>query len=650
MIQSHYFRLKNTLFNNRTAKINRLLKIKTVGVVCIFILLWFCISLLKNKSENYKIYKVERLADLLKIDITSEIQKQKETISYINELDQNINHYLTKNITGYISNLDVEKDHLPPSSSLPPASSQSDLDLYNSNNDKFMPKAQLYEKYVTCKDLQYDGVLQFQVNKRKNKDDLIDARRQILSWQNEISDIVQNKEEEENMSEEQIIEKHWFEFGHMSVWSETENCYLTFSRIIYIQSSKNYPKISFIRATAFDKDWNEIKGKRVPYSDVKIPPDFQEQLERLDKQLGVDQCEPLNKGGFVEEYHECLKRHNDNILKNRRYKKDILDKYFLTYPTVLNFHFKLRSDLSGPEDPHVILRKDHYGRDEPIIIFNLDDGVERKMHSILPHRRIPTLAKFLLPDSKGLSKIEKNWTPFFIPHIDYSYSELSLGYIHFVYSFMPLRILRCSLDNGQCEERFSADTLKLSETNVWGGLRGGTQFVPLPEPLPGVKGKNVWVSFAKTHTKDCGCGPVFYRAVLVVMIEENGIFHLELITPGIDFGIEPMDFGMADQKCRDKNVLAPNSIVSWYINSQDTSTGSFEDYLTITASEADEITKRIVVKGLLNYILNIYTQKHINEHFPVDEHSNTIIDKTRQCVKERILDICKNYGLTHSPS
>ena len=134
------------------------------------------------------------------------------------------------------------------------------------------------------------------------------------------------------------------------------------------------------------------------------------------------------------------------------------------------------------------------------------------------------------------------------------------------------------------------------------------------------------------------------------MIEENGIFHLELITPGIDFGIEPMDFGMTDQKCRDKNVLAPNSIVSWYINSQDTSTGSFEDYLTITASEADEITKRIVVKGLLNYILNIYTQKHINEHFPVDEHSNTIIDKTRQCVKERILDICKNYGLTHSPS
>lgn len=643
MIRSHYFRLKNSLSNNPIVKNSKLLKIKVIGTVCLLISLWFCVSLLQNNGQKLENYQVGKMVDLFKIDIRSELQKQKDTVSYINDSDKNIDSYLTRNVTGYISNLDTKRQFLL---STPP---QSDSDLQNNNSNEFKLKGDLYEKFVTCEDLQYDGVLKFQVNERKNIDDLIGARRQVLSWQNDISEMVQNKEKEKNMSEEEIIEKHWFEFGHMSVWSESYNCYLTFSRIIYTQGPKNLPKISLIKATAFDKDWNEIKGKRVPYSDVRIPRDFKEQFDILDKQLGVDQCEQLLKENSVAEHHECVKRHNENILKNKKYKKNILDKYFLTYPTVLNFHFKTRPDLSGPEDPHIILRKDHYGRDEPIIIFNLDDGPERKMHSLFPHRRIPTLVKFLLPDRTALRRTEKNWSPFFIPSIDYPYSKLSLGYIHFVYSFMPLRILRCSLDNGDCEERFSADTLKLSENNVWDGLRGGTQFVPLPAPLPSVKGKNIWVSFAKTHTKNCGCGIKFYRATLVVMIEENGIFHLELITPGIDFGIEPMDFGMVDKKCRDKNVLTPNSIVSWYIDSQDINRGSFEDYLTVTASEADEITKRIVIKGVLNYILNMYKQKHIDEHFPLDEYSNTIIDKTRHCVKEKTLEICKNYGLTHSP-
>ena len=74
-------------------------------------------------------------------------------------------------------------------------------------------------------------------------------------------------------------------------------------------------------------------------------------------------------------------------------KSNIFDKYFLTYPTVLNFHFRIRSYLNGLADPHVIIRKDHFGRDEPIVIFNLDEGFKRKIHSIFRHKRTPTLVK-----------------------------------------------------------------------------------------------------------------------------------------------------------------------------------------------------------------------------------------------------------------
>ena len=55
-------------------------------------------------------------------------------------------------------------------------------------------------------------------------------------------------------------------------------------------------------------------------------------------------------------------------------------------------------------------------------------------------------------------------------------------------------------------------------------LRGGTQFVPLSALLPSVKGKSIWLSFAKTHHKDCGCGPNFYRSALVLLWSKKMVF------------------------------------------------------------------------------------------------------------------------------
>ncbi|CAL9727693.1 hypothetical protein MOUN0_A03796 [Monosporozyma unispora] len=623
MVQIHYKKLRNSLSQFRI--FNEVKKYPRIVITCIvlFAIITSVSHLSKDTSNNYQLTPVNKLSDLFKINLDSSIKNQYKHNSYITYADTLPHSYIPANVTGFVSNLDHTKYM----------------------KDDF---SKLYKDVIDCNDLQHNGILRYQVNERKHQDDLIGARREILSWNNEISKKVQNKEEEKKMSEEEIIDKHWFEFGHMSVWVESEQCYLTYSRIIYTVGAKNLPEISLIRATAFDKDWNEIKDKRVPYLDIVRPDNLDEEIKYLDEQLGLNKCKEFeNKPKLTSEYDDCMIKHNKHQLKNQRRKQEILDKYFLTYPTVLNFEFKTRPGLGGPEDPHVIMRKNTDGSEEPIIVFNLDDGSERKIHSILPHRRMPTLVKFLLPDTKALKSTEKNWSPFLHPNADYNYSELSRGYIHFVYSLSPIRILRCSLDDGSCTEEFSKETLGLSDNNNFDGLRGGTQFVPLPRGLPGVKGKNIWVSFGKTHTKNCGCGPKFYRPTLVVMIEEKGIYHLELVAPGIDFGIEPLNFGMSGTSCNGANVLTPNSIVSWYVASQDRSKHSFEDYLTITVSEADAVTKRVVVKGVLDYILNIYKTKHINEAFQVNDETDAVIDSTRRCVKDYTFDVCKKYGETH---
>lgn len=600
-------------------------------IVSTFILgLIIIVSLFKLTSDGSHTISqpVNELSDLSKIELKSSIQEQFKTHnSFIDHIDTSPDSFVSKNVTGFVSNLDETK-YL----------------LQNDNNDD----NKLYKDVIDCNDLQYNSILKYQVNNRKGNDDLIAARREILAWNNdEITKKVQDKDEEKDMTEEEIVNKHWFEFGHMSVWLETEQCYLTYSRIIYTRRVKNLPEISLIKAAAYDKDWNEIKGKRIPYLDVIQPENFEQELQYLDEQLGLNKCRHLESNDLLSEYEECMKNQVEHNSKNEKRKQQILDKYFITYPTVLKFSFKLRPNLSGPEDPHVILKKHNDGIEEPILVFNLDDGTDRKIHSILPYRRVPTLVKFHLPEKKALERTEKNWSPFFLPEVDSHHSLLSRGYIHFVHSLVPLRILRCSLDDGSCEEKFNGDLLNLSPDNKDGSLRGGTQFVPLPDVIPGIKGKNIWVSFAKTHNKKCGCGPNFYRAVLVVMIEQDGVYHLELIAPGIDFGFEPLNFDMTGTSCKGKNIITPNSIVSWFVASQDESTHSFEDYLTLTVSEADAVTKRIVVNGVLDYILNIYKVKHIKDTFSVDDQADAIIDSTRRCVAKYALDVCKKYGETH---
>lgn len=65
---------------------------------------------------------------------------------------------------------------------------------------------------------------------------------------------------------------------------------MPYSRVVTSQPGKLKVSLSLIKASAFDKDWDEIKGKQISYRDVNIPDDLEEQLALLDKSLDNDPC------------------------------------------------------------------------------------------------------------------------------------------------------------------------------------------------------------------------------------------------------------------------------------------------------------------------------------------------------------------------
>lgn len=597
-----------------------------------------------SKFSPFELPKVSLLTNLHDVDITEILKAQESSLSFIRPGTSEI-LFKKEKVVGYVSNLQMTKFQEKVSKKRKTSKKKDKKGV----TEKPAVEGS-YDSVVECTDLAYETKLMYHVFESKGHNDILSSRKQILDWNNDISNLVIHREEEKSMTIEQVIKEHWFEFGHVTVWFQQEECYLVYSRLMYIRQPHNTPIASFIKATAFDKDWNEIKGKRIPYNDVQMPKDIETELALLDTQLNLAGCEIFQTSDSTTEYQECIRKQSSNRLRNMKRKEVILDKYFITYPTVLKFDFKVLSKWSGPEDPRVIMRKDNIHVEEPVIIFDLDDGTDRGMFSLLPHRRTAKITKFSLDKKDGqLGKVEKNWTPFFLPEVDDQFSTLSSGYIHFVYSFFPLRILRCSLDDGVCEEVFSGETLGLVGDSRYSDFRGGSQFVTLPETLPGLEGKNVWISVAKTHTQKCGCGNHFYRAALTVMIESNGVYHLGLITPGLGFGLEPINFSMTGTYCDNKNVISPNSIVSWYISSQDVENKSFEDYLTISVSEGDMSSKYVIIKNVLNYIIDMYKVKDIQESFEIDNRASEIIRKNVKCVSDRIGAVCKEFGKAHPP-
>ena len=606
-----------------------------------------------NHNKNSKVVPKKR--DLLKVDITSLINNKDLSRTPITPhlLKQ---EYMTNILTGFVSNLeltshkelDLSMNHdahnrtaIPEDNIIPKKTSEGVVDV------KTLEKQgrKSYDSLVTCEDLSYNGTIEHAVSNPILSDDLMSIRRELLKYNGWLTKEVKD-DKDKDKTEDEIIDKQWFRFGGSSVWLESEQCFLVFTRILYSRVAlKVQPHISLIRAQAFDKDWKEIIGKKIPYIDIDLPDNMGNEMAKLDIELNIENC--AKYAGNTIEYDACNVQQAKTALQNKKKKEHIVSKYYVTYPTTFDFHFDAEGDLKGPEDPHVILRKTE-NTEEPIIIFNMHDNIDsqRRLFSYMPHRKIDPMIKLQIVERK-MRGSEKNWTPFFHPS-DQAQSDISRGSIHFIYSFSPLDIIKCSLNDGICEVVFDQETLAISDSNTFDGMRGGTQFVPLPQEMPGIQNKNIWVGFPKLHINKCGCGDIFYRPMLDVLIESNGVYHQELIVPAMDFDIDVLSWDSKSTECQGKNVLNPNSITHWDIVHQDPDTKQFEDYMTLTVSESDSFTKIITLKGVLNYVLGIYRAKSMKDDFFPSEESNDIIGKTLKCFISVAEQHCSIYGKMHT--
>lgn len=594
---------------------------------------FFYSGMLHHGKSQYSTYQnpeiIETKRELLNVDVSRLLRHKSWTYSPITE--QTIGQaYEDERLVGYVSNLDL--------SDVSKKGKEEEQDVRGRTG-----ASQQREVLKTCKDLAYEHSIQHSAEIKTLKDNLYDVRRRLIDDRSFLSREV-TRDEENDMSEREIVQKRWYQFGGSLVWLEKEQCYVMFSRVIYsTDNDRARSRLSLVRAQAFDKDWNELKGKRIPYIDVDRPKDIELELHNVGKELGLSDCDILSSDALA--YDACIVDNAKNRLQAEKRRERIISKYYMTYPTILEIPFNPDGDQRGPEDPKIILRKTK-DFEEPVVVFNLfDTDTERRtMMAYMPHRKVEPLIKFKISgrDQQG---VEKNWTPFF--HQNLHDSSVSRGFIHFIYTFSPLEILECSLNDGYCDIVFEAETLKITDGNRFGGIRGGTQFIPLPDILPTVKGQQIWIGFPKQHISACGCASDYYRPMFSILVEHDGVYSQELVVPAIGFDMEIISWDLKGTNCKDTNILSPNSIGYWEVVSQNPQTKEYEDYLTLTMSESDINTKVVTLKGMLNFILGIYREKKILNKFEISEKADSIIGQTLKCLVRSAYEGCREYGLSH---
>ncbi|CCH60514.1 hypothetical protein TBLA_0C07230 [Henningerozyma blattae CBS 6284] len=606
-----------------------------------------------NPKQFYKAWtstkEVTAKKDLMSIDMAPVLKFQNNEKSAINSRVIN-DDYKEFKIKGYVSNLNIKSLIDRKRSKL----KKEDYSKDSKNSEKLLSIAGFevmlnndYSALATCEDLEYSSKILYSKKSKLLEDDLIKIRKELIANDPFIGPLVHD-ETENDWTDKEIMEKRWFRFGASSIWLESEQCYITVSRIVFSRAEeKSNPDVSLIRAQAFDKDWNEIQGKRIPKVDLPTLKDVENELNLIDKEFGLNnECDKLSKDSVA--YDNCMVSHAQTFLEDQKRRDAFINRYFVTYPTVYSFPFKTNGKLQGPEDARIILRKTDT-LEEPMVFFNMDTDHGRKFFTYMPHRFINPLIEF---DIKvhGTHDVEKNWAPFFHEDDTKTISLLSRGFIHFVYSFSPFEVIKCSLNDGMCEKVFEKKTLALSNKNNFGGMRGGTQIVQLPSIIPKVTGKQMWLGIAKSHIENCGCGRHFYRPMLSLFVESNGIYHQELIVPSMDLNSEILNWKEDGKACDYKNVMSPNSIAAWEVLGQDPKTKKFDDYLVFTYSESDILSKVITIRGILDYILRVYGEKDLLEDFIPSTDADSILGTTLDCMINYANDQCKNYGASRKTS
>lgn len=360
-----------------------------------------------------------------------------------------------------------------------------------------------------------------------------------------------------NLKVTDIVDKTWARLSGSSVWLPDQGVYLSVTRVIFCPTRvRSVPKMSFLRGQLLNQDWEQLDNYNITWG----------------------------------------------------------DKTF-NFPLVFDVPAQWEQDgsLYGPEDPRIILEDGVEGA-EPVIIFNMigkRSDWKRAMYIFRPFSNYSTI--LTIRDTER-QFTEKNWAPFFVPQEEpikpvSKSSKLLLKttpvvrkeneYIHFIYAFKPLKILKCHLRCGDCEmvyEQEVPENFANQHREEHGSLRGGTNFVPVPIPShmrvdPRVR---VYASFPRTNIER-HCDGSFYRPEFVVMVMIGDQFHMAFASESLDFGNSILELGPDDDRCGKGRILIPNSIAQW-----DTSAG--QDVMSVTFSVNDETVQVARVEGILKFV------------------------------------------------
>lgn len=289
----------------------------------------------------------------------------------------------------------------------------------------------------------------------------------------------------------EVVEKSWDRLAGSCVLLPDRDVFLCIARIIFHDDArKNHIAISFLRGQIFSRSWVHLENYEFIWHGRKI----------------------------------------------------VFPRIFDT-----GTEFVAGGDVFGPEDPRIII-EDGVHDAEPVIVFNMISEKATWKRAMWIFRPFSQHSTILTIKGHERNAKEKNWAPFFVDErspAEKKKPRPQNRYVHFIYNFSPLEILRCSVLDGMCERVFMQNVpedMKSIHDNEWSEIRGGTQWVPVPLPNVGKKSKSspalqAWVSFPRTHTEQTSwCYSAVYRPEMVVMVSNGTEFFLTYVSGPLDFG------------------------------------------------------------------------------------------------------------------
>lgn len=499
-----------------------------------------------------------------------------------------------------------------------------------------------------------------------------------------------NLKEQLRSADDDIINKHWYQFIGSTVWLQQYGAHLMISRIIYTEVDQGLPIISLAYLQLFDRNWNELNDVEL------IIPDYETTTTTTTTQS--------------------------------KYKyKSIIYPYFAPIPIYHNVKQLNTGKFFGVEDPRIMLITNEFGFEEPIIIYNShhrkilnidyeNGGDNQGKINFKNYRSLfigwlwkTQIGKFnleQLPSEHTLDNykankndgndndyskneyikikeltrpnnqrnlLEKNWS-LFLNHQE----KLNHGYhsfIYFIYQFKDLKILKCPLSssttkkNNDGDDRFDSGCqweYQINDDDNFGSgyLHGGTELINVNELLDNylsksststsINGKQltnsikdrlplnrqIWIGFARAAMRHCGCSETMYRPNMVILVKDDvptntniasgkSNYRLTHVSSFMDLGIEVLPWWEDKGLCEGKNVVIPNGISSWTIENESNNLES--ESSTITSNNLVDyltitITRRDTTIDLV-YIKGLLNALLLN---PDNNNSNNDIDVTEE--------------------